>query len=216
MPDRQHELEHFIHVATEKMSGEYRRIQARATEDPGTAGDQGEENWAELLRSWLPSNYRVVTKGRILGHTGKASPQVDVIVLHPSYPPLLDSTKMYIAGGVVAVFECKLTLKAEHVRAAFETAAIIRRLLPFREGSPHNELYSPIIFGILSHSHSWNSEKSTPLENIGRYIYDSERAFSSHPRELVDLICVSDLTTWYRGHMVWNGPYLSYWEEESK
>jgi hypothetical protein len=35
------------------MAEEYDRIQKRATEDPGTAGDQGEENWATLLRNWL-------------------------------------------------------------------------------------------------------------------------------------------------------------------
>ncbi len=39
---------------SDEMSAEYNRIQMRATEDPVTAGNQGEENWAEVLRKWLP------------------------------------------------------------------------------------------------------------------------------------------------------------------
>jgi len=75
------------------MAEEYDRIQKRATEDPETAGDQGEENWATLLRQWLPS-----------------------------YPQILLDKKLYLAGGVAVAFECKTTLKAAHVKATDETA----------------------------------------------------------------------------------------------
>ena len=60
-----HDLYEFMQQNSVEMAAEYERIQMRATEDPGTAGDQGEENWAELLRDWLPRTYEVVTKGRI-------------------------------------------------------------------------------------------------------------------------------------------------------
>ena len=59
-----HDLYNFMQQISAEMATEYDRIQRRATEDPGTAGDQGEENWAELLRDWLPREYEVVTKGR--------------------------------------------------------------------------------------------------------------------------------------------------------
>ena len=49
-----HELYEFMLRLSDKMAANYKLIQRRATEDPGTAGDQGEENWAELLRGWLP------------------------------------------------------------------------------------------------------------------------------------------------------------------
>ena len=75
------------------MAAEYARITARSREDPGTAGDEGEENWAELLRDWLPSTYHVKTKGRILSEVGLSSPQVDVLVLSPAYPPALLNRK---------------------------------------------------------------------------------------------------------------------------
>src|SRR5229473_5459551 len=96
-PQKTNDLQDFMVAATQEMASEYRRIQKRTKDDPGTAGDQGEENWATLLRKWVPCHYHVVTKGRILGHTGHASPQVDVLVLHPSYPPHLLHTKLYLA-----------------------------------------------------------------------------------------------------------------------
>jgi hypothetical protein len=49
----------FMIAVTRDMSDEYERIQKRACEDPGTAGDQGEENWATLFRDWLPPSYPI-------------------------------------------------------------------------------------------------------------------------------------------------------------
>ncbi len=186
----------FMSAATQEMNNEYNRIQKRATEDPGTAGDQGEENWATLFREWLPPTYQVVTKGRILSHEGKASPQVDVLVLHSTYPKKLLNKKLYLAGGVVAAFECKLTLKAEHIRDAFKKAAIIRHLAFSRNGTVYKELHSPIIYGLLAHSHSWTGRKSTPIENIERHIQLEDRNSINHPREMLDFLCIADLATW--------------------
>ena len=70
----------------ESLALDYERIRARSRDDPGTAGDQAEEDWAAILRNWLPANYTVVTKGRILFEDGTSSPQMDVLVLSPSYP----------------------------------------------------------------------------------------------------------------------------------
>src|ERR1044072_8424563 len=78
---KSHDLYDFMRQISAEMSAEYNRIQMRATEDPGTAGDQGEENWAELLRDWLPRSFEVVTKGRIISQEGETSPQIDVLVL---------------------------------------------------------------------------------------------------------------------------------------
>jgi hypothetical protein len=75
------------------------------------------------------ADYRVVTKGRILSHEGAAGPQVDVLVLHPNYPPFLVNKKLYLASGVLAAFECKLTLKAEHITKATQNSAAVKRLL---------------------------------------------------------------------------------------
>jgi hypothetical protein len=104
-----HDLHDFMRQIEVDIASEYDRIQKRATEDPGTAGDQGEENWAEILRGWLPRNYEVVTKGRIISQSGQISPQIDLLVLKNSYPQKLLNKKIYLAAGVSAAFECKTT-----------------------------------------------------------------------------------------------------------
>ena len=58
--EKTYDLYDFMRQLTNDMAAEYDCIQKRTTEDSGTAGDQGEENWAELLRRWLPQTYEVV------------------------------------------------------------------------------------------------------------------------------------------------------------
>jgi hypothetical protein len=203
-----HDLQSFLVQASNEMQAEYERIRARALEDPGTAGDEGEENWAELLRNWLPSAYHIVTKGRILSHHGSASPQVDVLVLKPAYPPCLRDKKLYLAGGVAAAFECKLTLKAGHIRKAAENGVEIRKHVRVRQGSPYRELHSPILFGLLAHSHDWKRPSSRPSSNVDKSLAAADRAVVTHPREMVDVLCVADLGTWTATRMAWIGPAM--------
>ena len=87
--EQTHNLHHFMRQLSETMASNYREIQERSTEAPGTAGDEGEENWANLLRGWLPRTYEVVTKGRIISADGRLSRQVDVVVLKSIYPKIL-------------------------------------------------------------------------------------------------------------------------------
>ena len=192
----EHDIHSFLQAAQRDLDNEYKRILKRATEDPGTAGDQGEENWATLLRNWLPSYFHIVTKGRILTDSGYASPQVDILILHPSYPRILLDKKLYLAGGVAAAFECKTTLKALHVKSAVETAAEIRRNLPKQVGSPYKELNSSIIYGLLAHSHSWKGQNSKPIEVIEETLWKADRENVEHPIQCLDFITVSDLATW--------------------
>ena len=191
-----HDIHDFVTASQRTIEEEYARIQKRATEDPGTAGDQAEENWAAVLRGWLPSYFQIVTKGRILAESGYASPQIDLLVLSPSYPPILKDKKLYLAGGVTAAFECKTTLKAEHIREAVTTGAEIRRNLRKREGSPQKELNSTIVYGLLAHSHSWKGPQSTPLENIEGTLWAADLELVRHPVECLDLLCVADLAAW--------------------
>lgn len=201
-----HDLYDFMQQISREMSSEYERIQKRATEDPGTAGDQGEENWAELLRDWLPRNYEVVTKGRIISQEGETSPQIDVLVLKSSYPKKMLNKKLYLAAGVVAAFECKTTLKASHIADAMKTCAAIKRFYPARTGTPFKELHSPLIYGLLAHSHSWKAEKSTPEENVKEKLVESDEEFTTHPRQQLDILCVADLATWTSATMTFIGP----------
>lgn len=194
--DRSHDLFDFMRKLSEEMAAEYQRIQKRATEDPGTAGDQGEENWAELLRDWLPHSYEVVTKGRIISEQGETSPQVDVLVLTGSYPRKLLNKKLYLAAGVAAAFECKTTLKASHIKKAVENCTKIKGLYPARSGTPYRELYAPLVYGLLAHSHSWKAGRSTPAQNIEERLAESDADLVAHPRLQLDMLCVADLSAW--------------------
>ena len=202
----EHDLHAFMRQLTLEMSAEYERIHARATEDPGTAGDQGEENWAELLREWLPSQYKVVTKGRIIGHDGRTSPQIDIAVLNSVYPRKLLTKKLYLAAGVVAAFECKTTLKASHIADAVRTCAKIKGLYQDREGTPYKELHSPIVYGVLAHSHSWKNAGSSPAKTILGHLVTADRSHVDHPRSSLDMLCVADLGTWSSVCIPYVGP----------
>lgn len=194
--DARQELYAFMEQASSEMSAEYERVHARAAEDPGTAGDQGEENWAKLLRDWLPVGYHVETKGRVLGPFG-TSPQVDVVVLSPSYPRSLIKKKLFLAAGAMAAFECKLTLRAEDIRGAVKNGAAVREVLGPRGGTPRTELQTSLFYGLLAHSHAWQGKNSTPVENVSHGLVASDRAYVKHPRQMLDVVCVADLGTWW-------------------
>jgi hypothetical protein len=69
----EHDIHSFVNQWQKEIQAEYQRIQKHASSDPGTAGDQGEENWKSLLVQWLPSYFHIVTKGRILTASGSTS-----------------------------------------------------------------------------------------------------------------------------------------------
>ncbi len=204
-----HDLHEFMRHLSNEMAAEYDYVQRWVTEDPGTAGDHGEENWAELLRGWLPRTYEVVTKGRIINQNGETSRQVDVLVLKDIYPKRLLNKKRYLAAGVAAAFECKITLEAAHIEQAVKTCTEIKNLYPAREGTPYKELHAPIVYGLLAHSHSWKGPNSTPEDNIERKLLESDCLHVSPPRQGLDLLCVADLAAWTLGKSVFLSPLPS-------
>ena len=204
--EKTHDLYDFMKQISSDMAADYKRIYRRSTKDSGTVENQGEKNWKELLREWLPCTYKVVTKGKIISQDGCVSPPVDVLVLKDIYPEKLISKELYLAAGVAAAFECQATLEAEHIEKAVKTSAKIKNLYPEREGNPYKELHTPIVYGLLAHSHSWTDEKSTPEVNIERKLLKSDKLHISHPRLGLDVLCVADLATWISCKMTFVGP----------
>ncbi|HDS2561262.1 TPA: hypothetical protein QHU55_002577 [Klebsiella aerogenes] len=200
--NKKHELIHFFKDLSNNLSSEYDRISSRAKEDPGTAGDEGEESWKCLLQNWLPENYRVVTKGRLLSSSGEASPQVDIIILKPSYPPFLLGKKYYLIDGVAAAFECKTTLRARDLDKVFKTAAIISKLCRKKTGNPCVEILPPVSYGILAHSHAWKGEDEAVVDIITKKIKELAVKNAVHPRELPECICIANLAGWTTGHSI--------------
>ena len=210
------DLHEYMVDATRQMASDYLKIEKLAAEDTGTAGDQGEENWAALLQNWLPRAFHVVTKGKILSHCGETGPQVDVLILHPEYPEGLLDKKLYLAGGVAAAFECKVTLKARDIRKTIQNGVKIRKLASQRYGSPFKELHSPIIYGLLAHSHVWKGPRSKPVENIERHLIEQDQVFVKCPREMLDVVCVADLVTWLPVKISYFGPrQVAAWSPDS-
>jgi hypothetical protein len=191
-----HALTQFISQASATLEAEYNRIFATTTQDPGTAGDQGEANWKKFLEDWLPSHFHVETKGQIISHNGSLSPQVDIVVLKPSYPKkLLNEKKIWLADGVAAAFECKNTLTAKHIKDAVETSKRIKKLTRRKKETPVNELRSGIFYGILANSHSWKVARSNPLKNVKKAFVSAVEGIE-RPELLIDVICVADLACW--------------------
>lgn len=75
-----HELFDFMKDIKSGIESEFYRLKKWSMEDPGTAGDQVEETWANLLRQWIPEKYPIVTKGRLIDSRGRKSGQLDVII----------------------------------------------------------------------------------------------------------------------------------------
>ncbi|MET7300103.1 DUF6602 domain-containing protein [Embleya sp. NPDC005575] len=199
---------------SEKILEDSKSIKRMSNSDPGTAGDRAEESWAELLRKWIPVGYRVETKGIILGSDGQMSPQIDIVVLDPSYPVGLISDKLYLAPAVVAAFECKLTLRSLHIDEALKTSAILERMMRL-EGRRAGEFF----YGMLAHSHSWQGPKSNPIGVI-ESAFSAGYGYSESPAELLDFLCVADLGTWLNFPMLWGGMvetvYMGQHEDQSK
>ena len=212
MPNPSHDLFQFMQQATDELAAEYQRIHERSLEDPGTAGDEGEENWRHLLQDWLPASYTVVTKGRILFESGEASNQMDVVVLKPSYPKGLIDKKRYLAAGVAACFECKLTLRSGDIDDFAEHAVALKRLAPRGTGSARRELFSAPIYGLLAHTHDWRSPGSNPLANLSNAVFAADARHVRHPRETMDTICVADLATLSVSKIAYEGPAISLWD----
>lgn len=203
-----HDLQDFMDEVASELGREYVRIARRSREDPGTAGDEGENSWKEVLKGWLPPSLPIVTKGRILGVDGRSSSQVDVLVLHPAYPEKLLNKKQYLAGGVVAAFECKLTLRGRDFAKIAQTARSVRNLAAQRTGSPYAVLHSPIVYGVLAHNSEWSNPDSnaanvTAIEEPSGFrkvdkLLQAVQNEDLQPRDALDVICVSDLACWTR------------------
>ncbi len=180
------------------IQAEYERIQKKCKERSWNCWRSGENNWKKIFLEWLPPFFTVVTKGRILFSSGYLSPQIDVLVLRPSYPPILKDRKHFLAEGVAAAFECKTTLKAEHIKEAIKTCSLIKTAEDARSGTPYKELNSnmclrsPRTFSYLEKVTSPNLWKI-----FCKAINKADTEFVEHPKSTLDFLCVADLGLWH-------------------
>jgi hypothetical protein len=175
---------------------EYDRLHQAALKDPQRAGHGGEGTWVSVLKEWLPPTYQVVTRKYVVPEVGADMFEMDIIVLHPSYPEPLRSREEILAGGVAAAFSVKLTLDASGIRDGVERAVALRRALKPRYGTPREEITAPFPVCLLAHSHNWKAPNSTPTVNIVNQLWSLDSELVEHPRESLDYLCVADLGLW--------------------
>lgn len=193
-----HDLADFLDQTYSGLKNEYNRLRKRSKEDPGTAGDQGEENWKMILKQWLPHYFKIETKGRLINENGYVSPQVDIVILRPEYPEYLLSRKLYLTGGVVAAFEVKTTLRLEHLSKFFKTCIEIKRNTNRNFATPptvYSDIQKPILFGLLAHSYDRKLDKLSSARKIQSKVRELDKQLIDHPALMPDLICISDLIT---------------------
>lgn len=143
-----------------------------ATRHPGTIGDQGEADWVQILRDFLPKRYQV---GSIfaIDHTGASSDQIDVAVFDQQYSPQWFGTHRGVqfvpVESVYAVFEVKPDLSAKHLRYAQDKVASVRGLQRTSAAIVHaggtfgaiDPNFKPIIGGILTTRSRWVDRDAT-------------------------------------------------------
>lgn len=228
MCDDTHEFNSFMMSEGQRMANEYRLMRVRIDRDntksqgvhAQTAGNQGEETWAQTLRDWLPPTYQIATRGRVYFEAGSLnplSPEVDILVLHPTYPRGFSHWKHYFSGGVLAAFECKLKLRPADLSKAIKNSVSIRRHMAERYDTPYRELNSGLIYGLLTFSHKWlrshNSSEHSPsnvekqrleaVSSINEILKQADNDLVEHPREMLDFICVADLGVWIAYKCPW-------------
>jgi len=168
----------------------------RARNNPTTVGDSAEEQWKAFFETFLP-NYQIVTHGTITNENGTDGNQFDVLILHPNYPRKL-SSKFYFSSGVLALFECKLTLNKSHIFETIRKVAETKRLFKSQEGTFNSEVNPLPIFGLLAHSHSWKCNNDQLDDLLFSHFITADKKYINHPREMLDLICVADYQTWIK------------------
>lgn len=183
------DLTSYFRQATAEMQMEYERLRSRALQDPGTAGDEGEGNWVSLFKRWLPGDLHIASKGRVLCANGVVTDQVDIVVLSPMYPHALREKKMHLASEVLAIFECKTTLRRSHIEEAVQKGSAAKQAI-------YNAHGKEVIYGLVAHSHSWRSEKEKVAEGISKELSDASLGYVRHPNDNLDVVCVADLGTW--------------------
>ena len=144
---------------------------------------------------WLPRTFHVRTRCRILGHHGDASRQADIVILRPEYPEQLLDEKYVFAGGVLAAFECKLTLRHGDIEEFYNKAISYKSVSEGRRGSTYYELQWPYLTGLLAHKSEWGSTHQV-IDIIETQISRYDKELVRHPALMPDLICIADLATW--------------------
>jgi hypothetical protein len=178
-------------AAREKLAGP-ENIQQR--------GHAYEALFRRLLSGWLPPQYEIGMRKYLLLEReingNSFSHETDLVIFNPSYPRELRERSEVLLSGVVAAFGIKSELDPAGLKEAIEEAAMVRDGYEERLGSEIGELLSPLIYGVLAHTHKLPGGVEPRSSVTETLLAQAETA--SPPRKQLDLVCVADLDCWYR------------------
>lgn len=130
----------------------------KSFQHPVVKGDGAENVWVDLFNQYLPERYRA-SRAFVVDSKNQFSQQIDVVIYDRQYSPLIFhyAEQLIIpAESVYAVFEVKQTLNSEHIEAAREKVASVRRLhvttlpIPHAGGTYPKKTPIKIIGGLLA------------------------------------------------------------------
>lgn len=171
---------------------DYGDAQATHKEDIQRSGHEGESTWADLLAKWLPPTYGVGLRKYIIGTDDGPKPfETDIVIFEPAYPEHLRYRTKVHAGGIAAAFSVKLTARKKHINEMAKWAANLSRLGHPDQTTVEGQLLPGFPTGFLAHSHDLGSDPIGTLSDG----FDGASEAASHPRELLDLVCVADAGT---------------------
>lgn len=101
-------------------------IKSTSRTHPDGAGERTEDIFVDLLKNLIPDEFKILQRARILADDPKESPQLDIVILKPGGEKLLNSMNYYPRESVLAVFECKLTLRKRDLVVAAKNANVIK------------------------------------------------------------------------------------------
>lgn len=193
--------EEWLKKAGDDVQAEYERIREFALRPSGIqqSGHEAESVWQGLLEAWLPPGYRIGVRKYLIFETpvdGRwQSRETDLIVFHPAYPEALRSRPQVLISGVVAAFSVKLTLDRRAISEAVTDAATLRRGVAVDLDRKVGNIVSPLIFGVLAHSHRGLGDP--PDRTVDTFLQQASRDAVA-PRENLDLMCIADSNCWSR------------------
>jgi hypothetical protein len=133
-----------------------------------TLGDNDEQQWADILRGFLPERY-VVGPVFAVDHHGNQSQQVDVAIYDRNFSPLWfgqkDTTGIVPVESIYAVFEVKPVLDKTYLDYARLKIASVRNLerttVPIAHAGGTFQAVSlanrPILGGLLAAKSGWTT-----------------------------------------------------------
>ena len=109
--------------------------------------------------------------------------------MSPTHPRSMLNKKMHLASEVMAILECKTTVRRENLEKTIKSANRTKELL-------YKVHRKDVVYGLVAHSHSWKGDKDDVVEKVSGQIAEASERHVQHPNNSLDFVCIADLGSW--------------------